>query len=287
MSKKKALGRGLEQLFDQDLLDNEDDNNIIEIEISEIVANPYQPRKNFDEEKLLELSKSIEENGVFQPIIVRRSIIGYELIAGERRLRASELAQKATIPAIVRTYTDEEMMEIALIENIQREDLTVIEEAKSLKLIIEKLDITQQELARKIGKSRTHVTNILRLLNLNDSIIDKINKKEITMGHTKILVNIEDEDLQNTLVDKIISDKLTVRAAEELVKEIKGKKNKKVKKSISEPKVESNKYDRLEKIMREKLGTKVVISGAKNGSVIIDFASEDDLERLLEIMKIV
>ena len=173
--KRKALGRGLEQLFNDeglnfDTIENsiieeaKTNDQIVEIDLSELRANPYQPRKNFDEEALNELASSIKEHGVFQPIIVKKSIKGYEIIAGERRFRASKLAGMQTIPAIVKDFSDEEMMQIALLENLQRENLTSIEEAKAYKSIIESMNITQDELAKKVGKSRSHVTNILGLL---------------------------------------------------------------------------------------------------------------------------
>ena len=169
--KRKALGRGLEQLFNDeglnfDTIENsiieeaKTNDQIVEIDLSELRANPYQPRKNFDEEALNELASSIKEHGVFQPIIVKKSIKGYEIIAGERRFRASKLAGMQTIPAIVKDFSDEEMMQIALLENLQRENLTSIEEAKAYKSIIESMNITQDELAKKVGKSRSHVTNI-------------------------------------------------------------------------------------------------------------------------------
>ena len=183
--KRRALGRGLEQLFSEDGIDFDTlensiveeaktNNQIIEVKLSELRANPYQPRKNFDEEALNELASSIKEHGVFQPIIVKKSIKGYEIIAGERRFRASKLAGMQTIPAIVKDFSDEEMMQIALLENLQRENLTSIEEAKAYKSIIESMNITQDELAKKVGKSRSHVTNILGLLKLPASVQDMV-----------------------------------------------------------------------------------------------------------------
>ena len=183
--KRKALGRGLEQLFNDeglnfDTIENsiieeaKTNDQIVEINLSELRANPYQPRKNFDEEALNELALSIKEHGVFQPIIVKKSIKGYEIIAGERRFRASKLAGMQTIPAIVKDFSDEEMMQIALLENLQRENLTSIEEAKAYKSIIESMNITQDELAKKVGKSRSHITNILGLLKLPASVQDMV-----------------------------------------------------------------------------------------------------------------
>lgn len=289
-TKKKGLGRGLDLLIDQaDVLGIDGTETVEQIEIEDIVANPYQPRKFFDEAALDELAASIKENGVFQPIIIRSSVIGYELIAGERRLRASKLAGLTTIPAIVKAYTDEQMMELALIENIQREDLSVIEEAKSYQQIIEHFNYTQQELAQKVGKSRSHVTNILRLLNLDERVQALVNQKIVSMGHVKVLVTLDSKDEQLAIVEQIIEENLTVRQTEELASALKNPhKASKVKASSkSDEKKELNAYARLERILREKLGTKVKIYGKETGIIEISFASEDDLERLLEEMKLV
>ena len=201
--KRRALGRGLEQLFNDQSLDfnsfeetivdeAKSNNEIVEISLSELRANPYQPRKVFDEAALNELAESIKEHGVFQPIIVKKSIKGYDIIAGERRFRASKLAGLSTIPAIVKEFTDEEMMQIALLENLQRENLTAIEEAKAYKGIIDSMHITQEELAKKLGKSRSHITNMIGLLKLPASIQDMILYNKISMGHARVLSKLED-----------------------------------------------------------------------------------------------
>mgnify|MGYP001007470264 CR=1 FL=1 len=186
-TKRKALGKGLEDLFgdtldfnvvEKEITEKTPKNEIKEIELTELRSNPYQPRKTFDEEKLQELASSIKEHGVFQPIIVKKSIIkGYEIVAGERRVRASIMAGKTTIPAIIKDFTDQEMMEIALLENLQRENLNAIEEASAYEGLIKSLSLTQEELAKKLGKSRSHITNMLGLLSLNEKV-----KKEITDG---------------------------------------------------------------------------------------------------------
>ena len=200
--KKKALGKGLEELFSSEVLDfdtfesnimeNTPANDVKEIPVNEIRPNPYQPRKTFNEEALNELAESIKNYGVFQPIIVKKSIKGYDLIAGERRLRASKLAGMETIPAIVKEFSDEEMREISLLENIQRENLTAIELAWAYKGIIDNLDIRQEDLAKKIGKSRSHITNTLGLLNLPDDVQKKILDGEISMGHARVLSKMND-----------------------------------------------------------------------------------------------
>ena len=233
--KKKALGRGLEQLFSTEVLDFDTfENNVMEsatesdvkeILIDEIRTNPYQPRKNFDEDALQELASSIKVHGVFQPIIVKKSIKGYDLVAGERRLRASKMAGLTTIPAIVKNFTDDEMREIALLENLQREDLTSIELAWAYKGLIDSLNITQDELANRIGKSRSHVTNTLGLLRLPSDVQDLVLENKISMGHARVLSKIEDDVKIKEMALKVISDNLSVRDLEKISnsKEIKRK----------------------------------------------------------------
>ncbi len=194
---RKALGMGLEKLFSNDNLDIESieqkiieeatNEDIIEVNINELRPNPYQPRKKFDEEALRDLAESIKEYGVFQPIIVKKSIKGYYIVAGERRVRASKLAGLTTIPAIPRDFTDDQMMEIGLLENIQRENLNVIEEAEAYKSMLDNLHLTQEELSKKVGKSRSHITNIIGLLRLPDEVKELVLKNELSMGHARVL----------------------------------------------------------------------------------------------------
>ena len=283
--KRKALGRGLEQLFNDeglnfDTIENsiieeaKTNDQIVEIDLSELRANPYQPRKNFDEEALNELASSIKEHGVFQPIIVKKSIKGYEIIAGERRFRASKLAGMQTIPAIVKDFSDEEMMQIALLENLQRENLTSIEEAKAYKSIIESMNITQDELAKKVGKSRSHVTNILGLLKLPASVQDMVLYNKLSMGHARVLSKLDDPKTIEDLAQRVITEDLSVRKLESLVydneeKEVKTKKS------------SNNEYK--ENFLKEKLGTNVKIN---NNKISIKFSNVQDLNRILEIMNI-
>ena len=285
--KRKALGRGLEQLFNDeglnfDTIENtiieeaKTNNQIVEIDLSELRANPYQPRKNFDEEALNELASSIKEHGVFQPIIVKKSIKGYEIIAGERRFRASKLAGMQTIPAIVKDFSDEEMMQIALLENLQRENLTSIEEAKAYKSIIESMNITQDELAKKVGKSRSHVTNILGLLKLPASVQDMVLYNKLSMGHARVLSKLDDPKTIEDLAQRVITEDLSVRKLESLVydneeKEVKTKKS------------SNNEYKYMEDFLKEKLGTNVKIN---NNKISIKFSNVQDLNRILEIMNI-
>ena len=199
--KRRALGKGLEELFNSEVLDysaveekiltETPKEEIVNIKLSELRANPYQPRKNFDEQALEELASSIKEHGVFQPIIVKKSIKGYEIIAGERRVKASQMAGLEEIPAIVRDFNDTQMMEIALLENLQREDLSAIEEANAYKKLQETLILTQEELATRLGKSRSHITNMLGLLTLPEDIQKQVVDKQISMGHARVLSKLE------------------------------------------------------------------------------------------------
>ena len=227
-NKRKALGKGLEQLFsneridfqnfEQKIVEEAKQSDIIEIPLVDIRSNPYQPREYFDEQSLKELADSIKEHGVVQPIIVKKSIKGYEIIAGERRTRASKMAGKETIPAIVRDFNDQEMLVVALIENIQRENLNPIEEAEAFSKIIENNGLTQEQAAQKFGKSRSYVTNLLGLLNLPEKTKEYVKEQKITMGHARALSKIADEDLVNELAEKVITDGLSVREIEELTR---------------------------------------------------------------------
>ena len=285
--KKRALGMGLEQLFNSENLDvdkleqtiyeSASNEEIIYIPLNELRPNPYQPRKVFNEESLKELAESIKEHGVFQPIIVKKSIKGYEIIAGERRYRASKLANLDTIPAIIRNFTDEQMMEIALLENLQRENLTAIEEAYAYKSMLDKLNLTQEELARKVGKSRSHVTNILGLLRLPNDIQNMISNSQLTMGHARVLSKLDDEDKIREMADKIINNKLSVREVE------KATDNSDFERKVKVVKHENNQYKYIEDLLREKFDTRVKI---KDRKIEISFTSTADLNRILEIINV-
>ena len=280
---KKGLGRGLEHLMGQNIMDDSvDKSSATEIKIKDMKPNPYQPRKNFDVDSLNELAESIKEQGVFQPILVREGIVGYEIIAGERRTRAAKIAGLSVVPVIICDYDDQKMMEVALIENIQREDLTIVEEAKSYKMIIENLGLTQEELGKKIGKSRPHISNTLRILTLSEDILDLMDTKVLSMGHVKVLVNIEDKSKVQKIIQLILKDGLSVREVEALAKEVKSEKGKKVIKGEVQPR---NK--RLQNVIREKLDAKVSIKGDKKGTIEISFSSEDDLARILEKLNLI
>lgn len=289
-TKKRALGRGLEQLFNNENLDlntfekqiyeSATNEEVIEISLDELRPNPYQPRKVFDDEALKELAASIKEHGVFQPIIVKRSIKGYEIIAGERRYRASILAGKEKIPAIIREFSDEQMMEIALLENLQRENLTAIEEAYAYKNMLEKLELTQEELSVKVGKSRSHITNIIGLLRLPKDIQTMIAKQEISMGHARVLSKLSDEEQIKNIAKQIIEKKLSVREVEDIVNDNNIERKIKIERKTKQV---DNNYKYVEDILREKLDTKVKI---KEKKIEISFTSVADLNRILEIIDI-
>ena len=286
--KKKALGRGLEELFSTEVLDfdtfesnimeNATTNEIQDIPINEIRPNPYQPRKSFNEDALRELSESIKNHGVFQPIIVKKGIRGYDLIAGERRLRASKMAGLDKIPAIVKEFSDDEMREIALLENIQRENLTAIELAWAYKGIIDNLDIRQEDLALRIGKSRSHITNTLGLLNLPEEVQKMILNGELSMGHARVLSKMEDESKITDLAKKIINEGLSVHEIEEISKD------EEIKKRVPITRRErKTDYTSVENELKDILGTKVKVDNKK---INIYFENVNDLNRILEIMNI-
>jgi len=286
--KRQALGRGLEQLFSTEVLDfntfednimeNAKESDIVQIPLSDIRPNPYQPRKNFDKEALDELATSIRNYGVFQPIIVKKSIKGYDLVAGERRLRASKLAGLETIPAIVKEFSDEEMREIALLENLQRENLTSIELAWAYKGLIDSLHIRQEDLAAKIGKSRSHVTNTLGLLRLPDDVQDMVRENKISMGHARVLSKIEDDKKIEELAKDVVQNNMSVR-------DLEGISNKAdvVKKVPIVRQTKVNEYQYIEDELRDILGTKVKVD---NKRIEIFFDSKVDLTRILDILNV-
>ena len=282
------LGRGLEALFQEndiesvELIDNIQDGEVVsELSIDELRPNPYQPRKHFNNEKLEELSISIKEHGVLQPIIVKRDIRGYIVIAGERRFRASLLAGLDTIPGIIREYTDDLMMQHALIENLQREDLNPIEEAKSYKLIMQKMNLTQEQFSEKIGKSRTYIANMLRLLNLPEFVTDAVETKEISTGHAKILAGIKDKELVLKLAMLVKEKQISVRELEDLIKQPPtAKKSKAIKQ-------ENNYIKSVETNLKSHFGTNVNIKDKNGkGQIVINYLSVDDLNRVLDLLRV-
>lgn len=289
-NKRKALGKGLEQLFSNEslyenplekldeIVESTPKEDIVQININELRSNPYQPRRTFDQEKLVELADSIKEFGVLEPIIVTKSIKGYEIVAGERRTKACQLAGVEVIPAIVKDFSDEDMMQIALLENIQRENLTAIEEAEAYSNLLKALGLTQDELAKKIGKSRSYITNMLGLLNLPSTIKEDILNGFISMGHARILSKIEDPNVALALAEKVKNDHISVRDLEVLAQ------NPEIKKKNPVIRIkDEGKFGYVEEAMTDKIGNRVRIQGKK---IIIPFNSDKDLERIVELLNI-
>lgn len=276
------LGRGLDSIFGQDvskMLDDiqngEGQGEPLTLPVDEIRPNPYQPRKIFNQEALKELSESIQQHGVFTPILVKKSIQGYELVTGERRLRASKLAGKTEIPAIVVDFDDKQMMEIALLENVQREDLNIIEEAKAYEQLIQRLNYTQEQLAHRIGKSREHITNTLRLLKLPSEVQDLVIQKKLSMGHARALLGLKSEEEMIQVAKIAVQQGLSVRKVEQLVKD-------RTKVKEEKPKFEENLFVKeSKKKLEEYFQTSVSISAH---SVSLHYENEDDLNRILEIL---
>lgn len=293
-NQRKALGKGLEQLFnnnsnvdafdfssfEKEIVTSTPESDIKMIPISEIRSNPYQPRIHFDEAALQELAASIKEHGVFEPIIVKKSIKGYELVAGERRTRASKLAGLETIPAIVKDFDDTQMMEIAILENIQREDLSPIEEARAYKNYMIKCNMTQEVVANRFGKSRSYITNLLGLLNLPTEVQKLVNSGDISMSHARVLSKIEDPNVIIALANRVLKESLSVREIENITSGVEVVKKNPIKKTET-PK--STRFKVYESTLRDVTGTKVNISSNK---ITIPFDSEADLDRIMEILNI-
>ena len=259
------IGRGLKELLDDnyiDINDIKDGEVVLNIELDKIKPNPYQPRKVFDEEKIDELAASISENGVFQPIIVRQFNDQYIIVAGERRFRACQKLKIKTIPAIVRSYDESKVAEIALIENLQRENLTAMEEAIAYQTIMRELGLTQVELAKKIGKSRSYITNVVGLLSLPEEVANLVSEGKITSGHARPLSKLKDEKRIIEIANEIVQKNLNVRDVEEITK------NEKKTKTI---KVSSNKFVRTQNKLENYLGCKVKVSEDK---ITITFPKE-------------
>lgn len=276
----KRLGKGLGALISETDYNNSDA-TIQEIPVKECRPNPYQPRKTFDADALEELKVSILEYGIVQPLIVRKSIKGYEIVAGERRYRAAKEAGLETVPAIVKEFNDQEMMEIALLENLQREDLSIIEEALAYKSLIHELSLTQEELSEKLGKSRSHIANTMRLLQLPENVIMYISNGELSMGHGRALLGLHDKENIDMIAKQITQKGLNVRQVEQLVNELNHAKPKERKKMKEEDIFLKAQATRL----RDALGTNVKIKKNKGkGKIEIEFYSDQDLEKLIELL---
>lgn len=272
---KKGLGKGLESIIPISSI--QDRSYVMEVEIEQLTPNLYQPRQAFDQEKMNELKESIRAHGIIQPIIVRESAQGYEIVAGERRLRAAQELGMKTIPVIIRQFNNLKTLEVALVENIQREDLNPIEQAFAFKRLVEEFKLTHQELAAITGKSRSFITNTLRLLNLDEWVREKIASGKIASGHGKVLLGIEEKQIQKEFGQKIMEQELSVRDSERLVERWLKIKDKK----FSYNKSKTQYYPEIEKKLRTKLGTRVNVKfRGKKGKITIEFYSSDDLNRI-------
>lgn len=276
---KRGLGRGLQALIPNFDLEGSGEGAVQDVEIGSVKPNRYQPREKFDDEKMKELAASIREHGVVQPVLVRRTPEGLELVAGERRLRASEMAGLKRVPAIIQEFTDAQMIEVALIENLQREDLNCMEEARAYKRLVEEFGFTQDALARRVGKSRPEVSNTMRLLNLEDEIQEMLSNGEISYGHARALLSIEGVGRRQAAAT-IRRKGLSVREAERLTQQLLKGTKKKVGGARRDPGM-----DEIEEKIRLKLGTPVRIErNRKRGQIVIEYYGDEDLERILEII---
>lgn len=289
--KKKALSRGLDAIFNDssngpdlqsaiDAIEKKSDEFTQElVPVDQIRPNPYQPRKYFDQEKLEELSLSIKEHGIFQPLLLKKSIHGYDIVAGERRHKAAIMAGLKEVPAIIVDFTDDQMMEIALLENIQREDLNAIEEAKAYKAMMDRFHLTQEKLSERVGKSRAHIANTMRLLNLPEEIQNYILDGTLSMGHVKPLIGLDNEKALE-IAQKAIKEILSVRQVEDIVKALKAAPKKK-----KEPKKEKHdEYAYAESILRKKYGTNIKVD---DKTITIKYKGDEDLNRILELMGVI
>ena len=284
MAKKlgKGLGRGLDAIFATENIELVTDNDkIVEIALDEIKKNPYQPRTYFNEEKLNELKESIEKNGLLQPIIVKKAVKGYYIIAGERRYRAFELLGRKEIPAIIKEMTDEEMMVFAVLENLQREDLSALEESESYKNLMDKMSLTQEELANKLGKSRPYIANSLRLLKLPTEIKIKLEQGLISAAHARTLLALKTKKAMEEVCALVVERKMSVRELEEYVAKL--LKPKEVKKT----KANDIFIEEQENILKKRLGTSVTIKQGRNkkGKIEIEFKDNDEFERIISLFK--
>lgn len=276
----KGLGKGLGALFQEQDLSERD--QVTQIAIKDIKANPFQPRKIFDQSALEELAQSIKEHGILQPIIVRKKRVKYEIVVGERRFRAAQLAGLIEVPAVIRELDDAQMMELAILENLQREDLSPIEEAEAYQSLLEALKLTQDQLSQRLGKSRPHIANHIRLLSLPKDIQQYINDGALTMGHGRTLLGLKNKKQIPLVAEKVIKQHLNVRQLEELVQSL----NEDVSRETKNKGKKDIFLEEKESQLRDYFGTNVLIKKTKNkGKIEIEFFSEDDLERILELLE--
>jgi len=277
----RGLGKGINAFFPELDTQEDDANQIIELDITELRPNPYQPRKSFQVEAIEELKNSIIEYGIIQPLLVRKAIKGYEIIAGERRFRAAKEANLEKVPVIVKELNDQKMMELALLENLQRENLTPIEEAQAYVNLMKSYQLTQEELSKKLGKSRPHIANHVRLLQLPTQAIAMLNSGELSMGHGRALLSLKNKAKIKDVIAKITKEKMNVRQVEQLVHQLNETK--------SRPSKSRTKKDvfivQFEDKLRERLGTGVkIVQGKNKGKIEIEFFNQDDLNRIVELL---
>lgn len=273
---KKGLGKGLGALI---AIQNDEEANVKDVKINDIEPNLNQPRKEFDQEKLSQMAESIKIHGIIQPIVARKNGDKYEIVAGERRWRAARIAGLTRVPVVVKEFTDKQVMEAALIENLQREDLNAIEEAAGYENLIKEYKLTQDEIAKIIGKSRSAIANTIRLLTLDERVKKLITANKLSAGHARALVVVTDKELQHQIAKKIIENDLSVRETERLLNSIENKKS--IKKKAKHPI-----YNDLEEQLKNILGTRVKISDNKNkGKIEIEYYSSDDLDRIITMLK--
>jgi len=290
---ERGLGRGLDALF-AGAMEEDDNNRVVEVDIQEIVARADQPRRRFEEETLQELAESLREHGVLQPLLVRKHGKRYEIVAGERRWRAAEMAGLDKVPVIVKEFDDIEAAEISLIENLQREDLSLTEEARAYRQMIDRYGYTQELLAKKLGKSRTHVTNTMRIMNLSEGVLTLIDEGKISAGHARALLSLGSVEQQLMVAREIVEQGLSVRAVEEKARQKKGRsrtiKSVEVIQLPDVTPIDTSRNRRLEIVeleerMQERWGTRVDIKPAsQGGKIMITYYNDEDLNRLLELL---
>jgi ParB family transcriptional regulator, chromosome partitioning protein len=278
----KGLGKGINALF-QNVQATQNEESVQEVKLKEIRPNPYQPRKVFDPGAIEELKESILEHGILQPIIVRKSIKGYEIVVGERRYRAASAAKLEVVPVVVRELSDQQMMELAVLENLQREDLTPIEEGAAYQMLMDKLKITQEEVAKRLGKSRPHIANHIRLLALPSPIRELISEGKLTMGHGRALLGLKNKKNLSPLVNRVLKESLNVRQLEKIVGEMNGNVSRETKKPEKKKDVFIKEQ---ESMLRERFGTTVTIKQSKKkGKIELEFFSKEDLDRILDLLQ--
>lgn len=283
MNKKHGLGKGLSALIpENENVEEESGEKINLISIDLIKSNDKQPRKYFDEEKILELSESLKDHGMIQPVVLRKQGQIYEIVAGERRWRAAKIAGIKDLPAVIMDVTDKQLLEISLIENIQRQDLNPIEEAFAYKRLIEEFNLTQEELSSRLSKSRTSVTNCMRLLNLDERVQQYLIEAVISEGHGRALLSIEDKELQYKISQKVIDNSLSVRQTESLVRSLLKDESGEIKAKEVNPYIKD-----LKNKLQDFFGTKVDFnSGKKRGKIVIEYYSQEDLQRIIDLIDI-